>query len=224
MVTTFKTVDTCAAEFEATTPYHYSTYEDTSEVAPSSRDRVIILGSGPNRIGQGIEFDYCCVHASMALRDMGYEAVMVNCNPETVSTDYSTSDRLYFEPLTPEDVAEVIAAEHAACVDGARRRRGHRRPRRTDAAQARRTHSIPTSCSARRCARSTRPRTANAGRPICHDARSASSRRATWRSHFAEARVDRQARRVSGAGAPELRAGRTGHGDRLRRREPLSGS
>jgi carbamoyl-phosphate synthase large subunit len=118
--TTFKTVDTCAAEFEASTPYHYSTYEDESEVAPSSRDRVIILGSGPNRIGQGIEFDYCCVHASMALRDMGYETVMVNCNPETVSTDYSTSDRLYFEPLTPEDVAEVILAEQAACVDGAR--------------------------------------------------------------------------------------------------------
>jgi carbamoyl-phosphate synthase large subunit len=118
--TTFKTVDTCAAEFEASTPYHYSTYEDVSEVASSSRDRVIILGSGPNRIGQGIEFDYCCVHASMALREMGYETVMVNCNPETVSTDYSTSDRLYFEPLTPEDLEEVIAAERAACVDGAR--------------------------------------------------------------------------------------------------------
>jgi carbamoyl-phosphate synthase large subunit len=120
VVTTFKTVDTCAAEFEATTPYHYSTYEDDSEVASSPRDRVIILGSGPNRIGQGIEFDYCCVHASIALREMGYETVMVNCNPETVSTDYSTSDRLYFEPLTPEDVAEVIAAEQAACVEGAR--------------------------------------------------------------------------------------------------------
>ncbi len=119
-LTTFKTVDTCAAEFEASTPYHYSTYEDTSEVEPSSKDRVIILGSGPNRIGQGIEFDYCCVHASMALRAMGYETVMINCNPETVSTDYSTSDRLYFEPLTPEDVAEVIAAEQAACRDGAK--------------------------------------------------------------------------------------------------------
>ncbi len=119
VVTTFKTVDTCAAEFEASTPYHYSTYEDTSEVEMSSRDRVIILGSGPNRIGQGIEFDYCCVHASMALRDLGYETVMVNCNPETVSTDYSTSDRLYFEPLTPDDVAEVIVAEQAACSDGA---------------------------------------------------------------------------------------------------------
>jgi carbamoyl-phosphate synthase large subunit len=118
--TTFKTVDTCAAEFEAATPYHYSTYEDTNEVVGSSRDRVIILGSGPNRIGQGIEFDYCCVHASLALREMGYETVMVNCNPETVSTDYSTSDRLYFEPLTPEDLDEVIRAEQAACVDGAR--------------------------------------------------------------------------------------------------------
>jgi carbamoyl-phosphate synthase large subunit len=118
--TVFKTVDTCAAEFEASTPYHYSTYDDTSEVAASSRDRVIILGSGPNRIGQGIEFDYCCVHASLALSKMGYETVMVNCNPETVSTDYSTSDRLYFEPLTPEDVGAVIAAEQGACRDGAR--------------------------------------------------------------------------------------------------------
>ena len=97
---TYKTVDTCGAEFEANTPYHYSTWEDTSEVAASDRPKVIILGSGPNRIGQGIEFDYCCVHASFALRDAGYETIMVNCNPETVSTDYDTSDRLYFEPLT----------------------------------------------------------------------------------------------------------------------------
>nr|MBW4030924.1 carbamoyl-phosphate synthase large subunit [Acidobacteriota bacterium] len=120
VVTTYKTVDTCAAEFDAATPYHYSTFEDDTEVRPSPRDRVVILGSGPNRIGQGIEFDYCCVHAAMALRSLGYETVMINCNPETVSTDYSTSDRLYFEPLTPEDVAEVIAAEQAACVEGAR--------------------------------------------------------------------------------------------------------
>ncbi len=111
---TFKTVDTCAAEFAAETPYHYSTYEDDSEVRPSDRQRVVILGSGPNRIGQGIEFDYCCVHASFALRDAGFETVMVNCNPETVSTDYDTSDRLYFEPLTREDVLNVIAAETAA--------------------------------------------------------------------------------------------------------------
>ncbi len=111
---TFKTVDTCAAEFEARTPYHYATYEDEDEVRPSTRPRVVILGSGPNRIGQGIEFDYCCVHASLALHAVGYETVMVNCNPETVSTDYDTSDRLYFEPLTAEDVANVIDAEIAS--------------------------------------------------------------------------------------------------------------
>jgi carbamoyl-phosphate synthase large subunit len=111
---TYKTVDTCAAEFDASTPYHYSTWEDEDEVRPSDRPRVVILGSGPNRIGQGIEFDYCCVHASFALRDAGFETVMVNCNPETVSTDYDTSDRLYFEPLTREDVLSVIAAETAA--------------------------------------------------------------------------------------------------------------
>jgi len=111
VVPTFKTVDTCAAEFEAATPYHYSTYEDSDEVAPSDRPKVVILGSGPNRIGQGIEFDYCCVHASFALRDAGFETIMVNCNPETVSTDYDTSDRLYFEPLTHEDVMNVIEAE-----------------------------------------------------------------------------------------------------------------
>jgi carbamoyl-phosphate synthase large subunit len=111
VVPTFKTVDTCAAEFEAATPYHYSTYEDEDEVRDSDRQKVIILGSGPNRIGQGIEFDYCCVHAAFALRDAGYETIMVNCNPETVSTDYDTSDRLYFEPVTQEDVLNVIAAE-----------------------------------------------------------------------------------------------------------------
>ena len=114
VIPTYKTVDTCSAEFAAQTPYHYSTYEDENEVRPSDRPRVIILGSGPNRIGQGIEFDYCCVHASFSLRDAGFETVMVNCNPETVSTDYDTSDRLYFEPLTREDVLNVIAAETAA--------------------------------------------------------------------------------------------------------------
>ena len=114
VVPTFKTVDTCSAEFAANTPYHYSTYEDEDEVRQSPRDRVLILGSGPNRIGQGIEFDYCCVHASFALRDAGFETIMLNCNPETVSTDYDTSDRLYFEPLTKEDVLNVIAAETRA--------------------------------------------------------------------------------------------------------------
>jgi carbamoyl-phosphate synthase large subunit len=107
----YKRVDTCAAEFEATTPYLYSTYERECEAAPTSRRKVMILGSGPNRIGQGIEFDTCCVHASFALREIGFETIMVNCNPETVSTDYDTSDRLYFEPLTLEDVLEIVELE-----------------------------------------------------------------------------------------------------------------
>ncbi|MCC3291297.1 MULTISPECIES: carbamoyl-phosphate synthase large subunit [unclassified Arthrobacter] len=107
----YKTVDTCAAEFAAYTPYHYSSYDEEDEVAEHAKPSIIILGSGPNRIGQGIEFDYSCVHATMALREAGHETVMINCNPETVSTDYDISDRLYFEPLTLEDVLEVIAAE-----------------------------------------------------------------------------------------------------------------
>ncbi|MEO8107889.1 MAG: carbamoyl-phosphate synthase large subunit, partial [Actinomycetes bacterium] len=109
----FKTVDTCAGEFAAHTPYHYSAYDEENEVRPRTKPAVVILGSGPNRIGQGIEFDYSCVHAALSLRAAGYETIMVNCNPETVSTDYDTSDRLYFEPLTLEDVLEVVAAEQA---------------------------------------------------------------------------------------------------------------
>ncbi|HXW18862.1 MAG TPA: carbamoyl-phosphate synthase large subunit, partial [Candidatus Acidoferrales bacterium] len=112
----FKRVDTCAAEFESFTPYLYSTYEEEDESDPVDRPKIVILGSGPNRIGQGIEFDYCCCHASFALKDDGYETVMVNCNPETVSTDYDTSDRLYFEPLTLEDVLAVIAREKPSGV------------------------------------------------------------------------------------------------------------
>ncbi|TVQ06757.1 MAG: carbamoyl-phosphate synthase large subunit [Leptolyngbya sp. DLM2.Bin27] len=112
VIPVYKTVDTCAAEFEAFTPYYYSTYEDETEVLPSDRPKVMILGGGPNRIGQGIEFDYCCCHASFALRDDNYETIMVNSNPETVSTDYDTSDRLYFEPLTKEDVLNIIEAEN----------------------------------------------------------------------------------------------------------------
>ncbi len=111
IIVTFKTVDTCAAEFEAYTPYYYSTYESEDEVSPSDRPKIMILGGGPNRIGQGIEFDYCCVHASMALKEDGYETIMVNSNPETVSTDYDTSDRLYFEPLTREDVLNIVNKE-----------------------------------------------------------------------------------------------------------------
>ncbi len=109
---TYKRVDTCAAEFEAQTPYLYSTYERTCEARPTERKKVVILGGGPNRIGQGIEFDYCCVHAAFALREEGVETIMVNCNPETVSTDYDTSDRLYFEPLTEEDVRNIVDREH----------------------------------------------------------------------------------------------------------------
>ena len=128
VIPTYKTVDTCAAEFAAETPYHYSTYEDENEVRESDAQKVVILGSGPNRIGQGIEFDYCCVHASFSLRDAGFETIMINCNPETVSTDYDTSDRLYFEPLTKEDVLNVIAAGAAA--------QGDRVARRSDAVEA----------------------------------------------------------------------------------------
>ncbi|MEJ2481306.1 MAG: carbamoyl-phosphate synthase large subunit, partial [Acidihalobacter sp.] len=108
----FKRVDTCAAEFEAQTPYLYSTFEDECEARPGGKKKIMVLGGGPNRIGQGIEFDYCCVHASLALREDGYESIMVNCNPETVSTDYDISDRLYFEPLTLEDVLEIIEIEN----------------------------------------------------------------------------------------------------------------
>ena len=107
----YKRVDTCAAEFASSTAYMYSTYEEECEAAPSERDKIVVLGGGPNRIGQGIEFDYCCVHAALALREDGYETIMVNCNPETVSTDYDTSDRLYFEPLTLEDVLEIVDLE-----------------------------------------------------------------------------------------------------------------
>jgi carbamoyl-phosphate synthase large subunit len=111
LATTYKRVDTCGAEFEAHTPYLYSTYESECEAMPARRKKVMILGGGPNRIGQGIEFDYCCVHAAFALKEMGYETIMVNCNPETVSTDYDTSDRLYFEPLTKEDVLNIVDRE-----------------------------------------------------------------------------------------------------------------
>jgi carbamoyl-phosphate synthase large subunit len=121
----FKRVDTCAAEFASSTAYMYSTYEEECEAAPTDAKKIMVLGGGPNRIGQGIEFDYCCVHAAFALRDDGYETIMVNCNPETVSTDYDTSDRLYFEPLTLEDVLEIVDTERpsaSSCSTAARPR------------------------------------------------------------------------------------------------------
>ena len=121
----FKLVDTCAAEFEAYTPYYYSTYESENESRDSDRKKIMILGGGPNRIGQGIEFDYCCVHAALALKELGYETIMVNSNPETVSTDYDTSDKLYFEPLTLENVLDIAKQGEA--------RRRHRPVRRADA-------------------------------------------------------------------------------------------
>ena len=109
----YKRVDTCAAEFATQTAYMYSTYDEECEAEPTNNKKIMVLGGGPNRIGQGIEFDYCCVHAALAMREDGYETIMVNCNPETVSTDYDTSDRLYFEPLTAEDVLEIIDLERS---------------------------------------------------------------------------------------------------------------
>jgi carbamoyl-phosphate synthase large subunit len=154
----YKRVDSCAAEFATTTAYLYSTYEDECEAEPSTREKIMVLGGGPNRIGQGIEFDYCCVHAALALREDGYETIMVNCNPETVSTDYDTSDRLYFEPLTLEDVLEIVEQGEAEGRD--------RAVRRTDAAEACEARWKPTACrsSVPRRIRSTSPRTANASR------------------------------------------------------------
>ncbi len=135
----FKRIDTCAAEFASPTAYMYSTYAapfagaPADEAAPTGRDKIVILGGGPNRIGQGIEFDYCCCHACFALSEAGFETIMINCNPETVSTDYDTSDRLYFEPLTAEDVLEILETEQAG-----RHAQGRHRPvRRPDAAEAR---------------------------------------------------------------------------------------
>ncbi len=122
LIPTYHQVDTCAAEFEAYTPYLYSSYESESEAPPSERPKIMILGGGPNRIGQGIEFDYCCCHAAFALHDLGYETIMVNCNPETVSTDYDTSDRLYFEPLTLEDVLNIVDREGGVEGEGERGR------------------------------------------------------------------------------------------------------
>ena len=169
---TMKTVDTCAAEFEAHTPYHYSTYEDDDEVTPSDRPKIIIIGSGPNRIGQGVEFDYCCVQASFALHDAGYETVMINCNPETVSTDYDTSDRLYFEPVTWEDVSNVIDVESATGdVAGVIVSLGGQTPLKL-------AGLLPASasCSVPLRSRSTWPRTASGGTPCAPVWRSPSRR------------------------------------------------
>ena len=205
-------VDTCAAEFAAATPYLYSSYDEGSEVPPSSRRRVIILGSGPNRIGQGIEFDYACVHACFAASQAGFETVMVNCNPETVSTDYDTSDRLYFEPLTLEDVLEVVAAEQAAG-----RRRGHRLARRPDSAGAR------PLARGRRGAdpRDLDPRHPPGRGPVRVQRRARGGRAARTQARHRDVGRGRggggDRDRLSRAGQALLRARRARDGDRLRR-------
>ena len=201
-------MDTCAAEFESFTPYLYSTYEEEDEADATERPKIAILGSGPNRIGQGIEFDYCCCHASFALREDGYETIMVNCNPETVSTDYDTSDRLYFEPLTLEDVLAVMDREKPqgrhraiwradAAESGARpeaQRRSHHRhaPESIDLAEDRRRF----------------------GRLLDELGHSAAAQR--HRAGSRRGRPRRQGDRFAGAGAAQLRAGRPRHGHRLR--------
>ncbi len=210
----YKTVDTCAAEFAAATPYHYSTYDEETEVAPRERPAVIILGSGPNRIGQGIEFDYSCVHASLALSEAGYETIMVNCNPETVSTDYDTSDRLYFEPLTLEDVLEIVHAEtQAGPIAGVICQLGGQTP--LGLAQGLADAEVPI------------VGTDSRGDPPRRGAGGVRPGAARGRAARAEARPgvvvrrgpgDRGRDRLPGAGAAVVRARRSGHGDRLRRR------
>ena len=208
----FKRVDTCAAEFEAHTPYLYSTYEEECEAAPTDRPKVMILGGGPNRIGQGIEFDYCCVHAAFALTKAGFETIMVNCNPETVSTDYDTSDRLYFEPLTLEDVLEIV---HREKPKGLIVQYGG-----PDAAQA--GGAAPRAGRAHLRHQPRRHRPGRGPRAVLPDDRQAQAAPAGER-HGQERRGGLRggpAHRLPGHGAPLLRAGRPGHGGGLRRRRP----
>jgi carbamoyl-phosphate synthase large subunit len=202
-------VDTCAGEFPAATPYLYSSYEDESEAPPSERPKIVILGSGPNRIGQGIEFDYCCVQAALALRDDGFETIMVNSNPETVSTDFDISDKLYFEPLTLEDVLEIVEREkpHGVIVQ-----LGGQTPLKLAKPLA--DLGVPilgTSVSTRSTARRTATASPSCAAPSVLRSRPTASLRARSR------RSGRRRSRLSGAGASVVRAGRTGHGDRLRR-------
>ena len=205
----FKRIDSCAAEFRAATAYMYSTYEEECESAPTGRPKIMVLGSGPNRIGQGIEFDYCCVQASLAMREAGYESIMVNCNPETVSTDYDTSDRLYFEPLALENVLEIIRVERP---DGiivqyggqtplklARAPRGRRR---RDQGHASRQH---------------RPGGRSRAIPATSRCVQSASAPQSDRPHPGRRRGARGRDRLSARRAPFLRARRTGDEDRVRR-------
>ncbi len=211
VVPVYKRVDTCGAEFESFTPYLYSTYETESEAAPTDRRKIMILGSGPNRIGQGIEFDYCCCHASFALRDAGFETIMVNCNPETVSTDYDTSDRLYFEPLTFEDVMNIVDVEKP---EGVIVQFGGQTPLNL----AMRLHKagvpiIGTGADAIDLAEDRKRFGAllrELGIPQPENGMAATGE---------EAKKSCRADWLSGAGAAELCAGRPRDGDRLRRRE-----
>ncbi len=207
----YNRVDTCAAEFESFTPYMYSSYESSCEANPTDRKKVIILGSGPNRIGQGIEFDYCCCHASFALREFGVESIMVNCNPETVSTDYDTSDRLYFEPLTLEEVLNICDVEKP---DGVIVQFGGQTPL---------TLAIPL--KKRRCADhrdgSREHRFGGGPQTVRQAARRLENSIACERlSDYRRRRMrNRALHRIPGARAPQLRVGRPSHGDRIRRRQ-----
>ena len=208
----YKRVDSCAAEFATTTAYMYSTYEEECEANPTDRDKIMVLGGGPNRIGQGIEFDYCCVHAALALREDGYETIMVNCNPETVSTDYDTSDRLYFEPLTLEDVLEIVASGKAERRD--------RAVRRADAAEA-----GARAGSGRRADHRHQPgldRPGRGPRALPADDREARPEAAAEPHRAQRRRGDGAGARdrLSAGGAPELRARRPRDGSGACRRRP----
>ena len=218
LVPAYKRIDTCAAEFESFTPYMYGTYEQVDEAEPTPKKKVVILGSGPNRIGQGIEFDYCCVHAVFGFREEGFETVMVNCNPETVSTDYDTADRLYFEPLTFEDVMAIIERERE------RRRRGvvRRAVRRADAAEAGAAAAGGGRHDPRHVARLDRPRR---GPPALLAAAVGPRRAAAGERHRGLARGSARggrADRVSRRRAAVVRPRRPRHGDRVRLRRARS--
>ena len=208
----YKRVDSCAAEFATSTAYMYSTYEEECEAEPSDRRKIMVLGGGPNRIGQGIEFDYCCVHAALALREDGYETIMVNCNPETVSTDYDTSDRLYFEPLTLEDVLEVVDKEKP---EGVIVQYGGQTPlklaRALEAAGVPIIGTSPDSIDLAEDRERFQQLIDRLGlkQPPNRIARSAE-----------QALVLAARDRLPAGGASQLRAGRSRHGDRLRRRRP----
>ncbi len=217
----YKRIDTCAAEFASKTPYMYSTFEGgygvpVCEADPTDRTKVIILGGGPNRIGQGIEFDYCCVHAAYALKEAGFETIMVNCNPETVSTDYDTSDRLYFEPLTEEDVIALVRREQAE------RHRPwlHRPVWRADTAEAVAGLVAGGDPDSWHLGRRHRPGGGPGAIPAASAAAWAAAAGQRDRPVGRGSRRHRRTHRLSGGDPTQLRPGRAGHGDRLRPGRP----